>query len=499
MRRKWILGIGLIWLAGAVAALAGQVEALQWPPEWGTPVTLQNINLTQQTAEFKVAGRQWIAYAVKAMWDKQVPVEARRIQVELMGPLGARDRVQIENNSPQPQFAYLSSVLAECVPSPTVTKCYFRVTVLPSAWWVAHPKVPRPSAEVVVDSHYAPDDMVFIPGGTFQMGDAMGDPWAENYPVHAVQLDSIFMAETEVTGELWDRVGGWAGAHGYDLDRRPYPDSWDWLCQQYSLAFPKYVMAKGAEHPVVNLLWYDAVKWCNARSEMEGLEPVYYLDAGWNQVYRAGEIYLPSTWVKWNANGYRLPTEAEWEYAARGGLAGRRFAWAVNTISHAQANYYSEWADGPSQDYFNPDYDWWRLPDWYWEGLETATSPRDAYDVSPTPGFHPDLYRGEENFPLTFPVGYFAPNGYGLYDMVGNVGEWCWDVYDFNYYNISPINNPRGPEPDPVHLQFPQEIPRVIRGGDYFALAEACRVARRNYERIFSADLFTGFRPVRRP
>ena len=493
MKRKWMFGIGLIWWAGAVAALAGPVEALQWSPEWGTPVTFKNISLTQQTAAFKVAGRQWIAYAVKATWDKQVPAENRRMQVELMGPWGVRDRVQIVNSTRQPQLSYSASVLAECVPSPTATKCYFRVTVLPSAWWAAHPGVPRPSAVLMVDPHYAPDGMAFIPGGTFQMGDAIGDVWPVMGPVHAVQVDPVFMAETEVTGELWDRVGGWASAHGYDIDRRPYPLARDWLDQQYSFEFPMYVMSKRSQDPVVNLSWHDAVKWCNARSEMEGLEPVYYLDAGWNQVYRAGNIELPSTWVKWNANGYRLPTEAEWEYAARGGLAGRRFAWGFNTISHAQANYYSEWTDGPQQDDFNPDYDWWGLSYWYWDALHTATSPEDPYDVNPTPGFHPDTYSSGEFFPLTLPVGGFAPNGYGLYDMTGNVAEWCWDVCDYNYYNISPVNNPRGPEPD-LSDQF---IPRVQRGGDFFTPAYYCSVAWRSQE--YSADIFIGFRPVRVP
>ena len=85
--------------------------------------------------------------------------------------------------------------------------------------------------------------------------------------------------------------------------------------------------------------WYDAVKWCNARSQQAGLTPVYYTDAGMTQVYTNG--YADAVYVNWAANGYRLPTEAEWEKAARGGLSGQRFPWG-NTISESQANYYGD-------------------------------------------------------------------------------------------------------------------------------------------------------------
>ena len=85
--------------------------------------------------------------------------------------------------------------------------------------------------------------------------------------------------------------------------------------------------------------WYDCVKWCNARSQQEGLTPVYYTDAGLTQVYTNGET--TTVYANWTANGYRLPTEAEWEKAARGGLSGQRFPWG-NTITESQANYYGD-------------------------------------------------------------------------------------------------------------------------------------------------------------
>ena len=100
---------------------------------------------------------------------------------------------------------------------------------------------------------------------------------------------------------------------------------------------------KAASHPVQNVTWYECVKWCNARSEQEQSEghavaPVYYTTAGKTNVFRTGEIDITSDCVDWAGTGYRLPTDRQWEYAARGGLSGKRFAWG-DTIDHTRANY----------------------------------------------------------------------------------------------------------------------------------------------------------------
>ena len=259
--------------------------------------------------------------------------------------------------------------------------------------------------------------MVLIPSGSFQMGDAFNEGNADELPVHTVTVSAFYMDRYEVSKALWDEVRTWAAGQGYtDL---PVGGG------------------KGPSHPVQEVNWYDAVKWANARSERDGRTPVYffYAPGGFTTVYKTGEA-VPL--VNSSANGYRLPTEAEWEKAARGGAEGRRFPWADgDTISHARANY------------------------------QAAPSSFD-YDVNPTSGYHPDYNDG--SMPYTSPVGSFAPNGYGLYDMAGNVWEWCWDWYSATYYSSSPVVNPRGPASGSY---------RVIRGGSWYDLARDCRAALR--------------------
>lgn len=268
-------------------------------------------------------------------------------------------------------------------------------------------------------------DMVLIPAGSFTMGDVFNDTGrADELPLHSVTVSQFYMESVEVSKAKWDEVYAWAIAHGYSFVRN-------------------YAAGKAASHPVQTVSWYDCVKWCNARSEKEGLTPCYYTTSAQTTVYRSGDSDISSDCVSWSASGYRLPTEAEWEKAARGGAAGHRFSWSdVDTITHSQANY---WSNDRDLQY--------------------------PYDVSPTRGYHPAYNDGTE--PYTSPVGAFPANGYGVYDTIGNVYEWCWDWYGDTYYTTSAgSSDPRG---------LSSGTYRTYRGGDCMDTAQDCRVAGRTY------------------
>lgn len=277
--------------------------------------------------------------------------------------------------------------------------------------------------------------MSLIPAGSFQMGNAM-DPnegWNDELPVHTVYVSAFYMDKTEVTKAKWDEVYAWAVTHGYSFDNAG--------------------SGKASNHPVHSINWYDMVKWCNARSQKEGKTPAYYTSSNkiTANLYKTGWVDLQNDWVRWDS-GYRLPTEAEWEKAARGGLSGKRFPWG-DVIDHTRANYYG---------YADYSYD---------QGYE---------------GF--DTRYATGGWPYTSPVGSFAQNGYGLYDMAGNLWEWCWDWFD--YCQPSGATNPRGPSSGSA---------RVYRGGSWDYEARYCRAAVRDrYWPDYAASYF-GFRVVLPP
>ncbi|MCX6880741.1 MAG: SUMF1/EgtB/PvdO family nonheme iron enzyme [Verrucomicrobia bacterium] len=269
-----------------------------------------------------------------------------------------------------------------------------------------------------------PVGMSLIPAGAFTMGDSLDG--MSDAPTRTVTLSAFYMGQNEVTKAEWDAVRTWAVSHGYtDLAEG---------------------VGKAANHPVQSVSWWDVIKWCNARSEQEGLAPCYTVSGA---VMKTGTA---EPTVNWAANGYRLPTEAEWEKAARGGLSGKRFPWG-DTISHTQANYYSEAGYG--------------------------------YDISPTRGYHPTY--GTGSAPYTSPVGSFTANGYGLQDMAGNVWEWCWDWY--GTYASGAQTDPRGAS---------SGSDRVFRGGSWDSIAFYCRAAHR-FNFFYPAVSYNGvgFRPAR--
>ena len=267
--------------------------------------------------------------------------------------------------------------------------------------------------------------MALIPAGSFTMGDNL-DGENDATPTVSVTVSAFYMDTNLVSYSQWQPVYNWAASHGYGFDNAG--------------------AGKAANHPVQTADWFDTVKWCNARSQQAGLTPVYYTDAGLTQVYTNGDL---APYVNWAANGYRLPTEAEWEKAARGGLSGQRFPWG-NTISESQANYFGD----------------------------TVIS----YD------FGPNGFNAIGNYPTdsvgTSPVGYFAANGYELYDMAGNVFEWCGDWYG----TYAGGSDPRGPASGSY---------RMLRGGSWHAYANNERCPDRVISNPSLAYFDIGFRCVR--
>lgn len=280
----------------------------------------------------------------------------------------------------------------------------------------------------------APSGTALIPAGWFTMGDSL-DGESDATPLANVYLPDFFMDANPVSYSQWQTVYAYALSQGYGFD-----DSGS---------------GKGATQPVESVNWYDAVKWCNARSQQAGLTPAYYTDALLTHVYKTGDT--DAVYVNWGGIGYRLPTEAEWEKAARGGLNQQRFPLG-NNIAETQANY-----DG-----------------------NTALT----YDLGPN-GFNSIGSVGGTS-PATSPVGSFAANGYGLYDMAGNVYEWCWDWYGTPYGQPRTIY-PTGPATG---------LNRVLRGGDWRGSAYDARCANRAADEpsvagILSEEEGFGFRCVR--
>ncbi|NDV62971.1 formylglycine-generating enzyme family protein [Puniceicoccales bacterium CK1056] len=299
-------------------------------------------------------------------------------------------------------------------------------------------------------------EFALIPAGSFLMGDSFNEGNWWEWPVHEVEVSTFQMQKTEVTNAQFADVMNWAIAQG-DVEVRYfvlwYQDSSKLLQSgqlwkeghELNWNGSRLMVLPGREdHPCVNVTWFGAMAYCYFLTEMEGLL---------NQA-----VDLQDWSMDLSASGYRLPTEAEWEKAARGGLVGKRFPWG-DTIDHSKANY-------------------------------RANGERFSYDTSSytTETWHPDWVGDSSVNPFTCSVTTFPPNGFGLYQMADNVSEWCFDAYASNYYETSPSKDPMGPPAYGVN---------ILRGGTCSSAADICRVTYRFGNQASGTGSNTGFRVVR--
>ena len=310
------------------------------------------------------------------------------------------------------------------------------------------------------------DDMSYIPVGSYLMGTDAHLP--DERPAHFVFISAMYCDKYEISLSFWEEVARWALANGYAFDSR----------FRTAKKGPSYSPAP-MQHPMNMVTWYDAVKWCNARTEKEGRTPVYYEDIEFTKVYRKGDLNLSNDHVNSFSSGYRLPTEAEWEKAARGDLVGTKYPWEGG-IDGSKGNY--------------------RLSG---DPFDNASTPVGYFDGNQLITEQDNSYRGQNYFPLEM------VNGYGLFDVFGNVNEWCWDWYDPEWYgnpltkainSFALVSDNLGPSTVPT-----DDIvggTRVIRGGsfqhdDSRQSGNALRLAYRHQRKPDAALRTLGFRCVR--
>ena len=258
-------------------------------------------------------------------------------------------------------------------------------------------------------------DMIFVEGGTFQMGSSDSDADSDETP-HTVTVDDFYLHRFEVTNA---EFAAFLNAEG---NQSIGGTEWYEIDSEYANIEKRngryYAKSGYDRHPVMEVSWYGAVAYCNWKSKQDGLQQAY-------------QISGTTVSANWKASGYRLPTEAEWEFAARSRGKDYKYAWG-NGKPHGNI------ADESAK----KENSGWTI----WEG----------YD---------DGYAG------TAPVGMFEQGALGFSDLTGNVWEWCWDWYDGDYYKNSPSQNPRGPSTGSY---------RVNRGGGWFGNPQSCRAANRS-------------------
>ena len=265
-----------------------------------------------------------------------------------------------------------------------------------------------------------PEGFVLVEAGTFQMGSTEG--WYDNKPVHEVTITKPFyMGKYEVTQAEYEKYCSYTG------DNSPSSDYGD-----------------GDNYPAYYVSWYDAIVYCNKRSMAEGLKPCYRINDltnpdEWGTVPTSSDSTWNAVECNWNANGYRLPTEAEWEYAAR---AGDNTVESLTYSGTIDVNELEKYA-------------------WYYDNSDSTTHE----------------------------VGKKEANAFGLYDMSGNVWEWCWNCFTNSYDTTTEGGS------DPTGSSARSD--RVRRGGGWCSYSDFCAVSCRNYDIPNSRRDNLGLRVVR--
>ncbi len=328
-------------------------------------------------------------------------------------------------------------------------------------WWLAGAAV----AALVAGAFYAvnrtltppDDDMVLVQGGEFLMGSDDEDAKHDEEPVHTVRVGSVWMDRHEVTNEAFARF---VRATGHITDNEKRLESAGNLVTDPEKVEPGGMVFRPPQGEAVVCAGCDCTWWKFQQgadwrhpdgpgSNIDGKDKHPVVQVSWNDAV---------AYAKWA--GKRLPTEAEWEHAARGGLAQKRYVW------------------GDEQ------------------------KPGGKWQANIWQGRFPKVDTAEDGYAGTAPVGSYAANGYGLYDMSGNVWEWVADWYDADYYQHSPRDNPQGPA-GPEESYDPDEpgaAKKVIRGGSFLCSDVYCKGYRPS-ARMKSGHLtglvHTGFRCVR--
>lgn len=299
----------------------------------------------------------------------------------------------------------------------------------------ADPLLAPSSALPLTTADRAPGEFVDIPAGSFTMGDHQGAgyPADGETPLHPVHLDGFRMQATTVTNAQFQEF---VQATGYRT-----------TAEQDGVSAVFYAAFQGQRSHILRQVpgvpWWLAVEGANWQhphgpaSDLTGLEDHPVVHVSWHDA---------TAYCTWS--GTRLPTEAEWEYAARGGLEGRTYPWGDDL------------------------------------------TPGNAWNCNIWQGKFPHDNTAADGYLTTAPVKTYQPNGYGLWQMAGNVWEWCHDWFDPGYYSQTPDTNPRGPE---------EGHRRVLRGGSYLCHDSYCnryRVAARNSNTPDSTSGNISFRVV---